>query len=82
MERSNSPYSGTGLIPTGLELNNGRDKSLPGIPGAANGGAGGNGGRSGADASSAPAQKTPMQKTKSSLGNFGRLGIGQRKTKK
>lgn len=78
---------GFGTAASGLNLG-GRDKGLPEVPsagagnaGAGDGGVGLGGARSGSP--SGASQKAPAQKTKSSLGNFGRLsGIGQRKLKK
>jgi hypothetical protein len=86
-----NPYAlGFGPGMAGFETNGAREKGLPDLPGSGIGGgpgtgpaAGVRGSAPGADVASGPAPKPPGQKTKSALGNFGRLsGIGQRKLKK
>ena len=82
LDRHDVPYAGTGLVPSGMGLGGGKDKNPPGVPGANNGGGAGSG-RPGTDTPGGTTQKTPLQKTKSSLGSFGRLGnLGQRRLRR
>ncbi|KAI1914707.1 hypothetical protein LOZ61_002108 [Ophidiomyces ophidiicola] len=80
-------------IPAGLmsatlvDSNNGKEKTPPEASGGGTSGnaslPAGSGNRSGAGSEAVPPPKPAAHKTKSSLGNFGRLsGIGQRKLKK
>ncbi|KAK2757711.1 hypothetical protein FQN54_004680 [Arachnomyces sp. PD_36] len=83
---SHHPSIGVALAAAGAAQNNGKDsRELPRMGGAGNGGgAAGAAGESGIAGAQKPTPQPPVQKSKSGLGNFGRLtgGIGQRKSKR